>query len=323
MPESFDSMLEELADAAATATVPPGLDEVRRRARERVVHRRMAVSALVLVLIGGSGGVWAAANHHTSTNATVGPLGATTTAAIPSPPRSSGAASPSPYASSGDYAFTGGTELTVWKTTPMPDGYLLVFSDGVVALSTVDSFPLCYGQVKTFATAPAAVVSGVPTMKESLVNVACDDFGTTSGLSIDPLLSGKELQLAVPANGGGASTVQIYGRETVFGTSPLAYTAMPPTLSGTWRSADGNNRTLVVGSDGSVSFTATTAGKEYTGTGMLDTQYATGARAVISCATGNGNGTPCGVLLIEQNPKTSDAISVYGSYGPEPFIRTG
>jgi hypothetical protein len=323
MPESFDSMLEELAEAAASATVPPGLEAVRRRARERVVHRRMAVSALVLTLIGGSGGAWAAVSRHSSTNDTVGPMGGSSAAARPSPELSASGVTASPSSTVAS-AFSSGIEPSIWKTGALQDGYLVVFADGVVALSTPGSFPLCYGRLLVADSAWSDGVESVPTTKLALGEVACDDFGTTSGLSLSPVKDGSLLQVGVPAKGGGAGYTQMYTRQqdlSVEGGVPTAPMTQIP--YGTWKSADGNDRTLVIGTDGSVSFTAyANTAKEYTGTGSIDADFPTGARAVIDCATGTAKAAPCGVFLIEQNTQTADEIVVYGSYGPETFIRT-
>jgi len=155
--------------------------------------------------------------------------------------------------------------------------------------------------------------------------VACDDFGTTSGLSISPLKSGAVLQVGVPANGASAAYTRTYipqqDLSTEGGVTNSPMTQIP---SGTWKSLDANNRTIVIGADGSVSFTANVnAGKQYTGIGTIDSMFPTGARAVIDCANGTTNGAPCGVFLIEQNTQAADELVVYGSYGPETFIRTG
>jgi hypothetical protein len=135
---------------------------------------------------------------------------------------------------------------------------------------------------------------------------------------------GSLLQVGVPAKGGGAGYTQMYTRQqdlSVEGGVPTAPMTQIP--YGTWKSADGNDRTLVIGTDGSVSFTAyANTAKEYTGTGSIDADFPTGARAAIDCATGTAKATPCGVFLIEQNTQTADEIVVYGSYGPETFIRT-
>jgi hypothetical protein len=283
----------------------------------------MAVSALVLTLIGGSGGAWAAVSQHSGTNDTVGTMGASSAAARPHPAgsASNAEASPSPRM----YAFGSGTEPSIWKASPMQDGYLIIFGDGVVALSSAGSFPLCYGRLLGVGVGTAVVVAGVPTTKQPLGDVACDGFGVTSGLSIYPAKNGTVLEVGVPANGAIAAYTQTYtqqqGLYTESGVTPSPVTQMP---TGTWKSTDGSSRTLVIGADGSVSFTAyMNTGRQYTGIGTIDAQFPTGARAVIDCAGGDVKGAPCGVFLIEQDPQAYDGIVVYGSYGPETFIRTG
>ncbi|MBR7825460.1 hypothetical protein KDK95_04025 [Actinospica sp. MGRD01-02] len=327
MPESFGSMLEELADAAASAVALPGTDAIRRRARERVVHRRMAASALVLVLIGGTGGAWAAVNHHTRTDATAArPMDGASAAPVPAGSPASAAPSASTSTSGGAYAFTSSDDMSIWKTGLAQDGYLMVFSDGVVALSTAGSFPLCYGRLlaaDSAAAATPAVLAGVPTSKDLLTDVTCDNFGVTSGLSVAVASKGTELVVTVPSNKSSGAYLETYARQSLFAYG-ATFPAMFQIPSGTWKSMDGENRTLVVGADGSVSFTAyVNAGKQYTGTGAIDMEYPTGIRAEIYCANGGAKTAPCGVFLIEQNPQTSDELTVYGSYGPETFVRTG
>jgi hypothetical protein len=92
MPESFDTMLAELADVAAAAIVPPSLAEVRRRARQRMLRRRVAASALALALVGVAGGAWAVAYHRFGTDGTMAPMAGQSTASSPT----GGSASPSP-----------------------------------------------------------------------------------------------------------------------------------------------------------------------------------------------------------------------------------
>jgi hypothetical protein len=326
MPESFGSMLEELADAAASAVALPGTDAIRRRARERVVHRRMAASALMLVLIGGTCGAWAVVNQHTRTDATVGPMGGASAAPAPTRSPASGAPPAGASPSGGAYMFTSGDDMSIWKTGIAQDGYLMVFSDGVVALSTAGSFPLCYGRLLAGDSAPAAtpvVVAGVPTSKDLLRDVVCDNFGVTSGLSVVVASKATELVVTVPSGKSGGAYLETYGRQSLFAGGET-FPAMSRIPSGTWKSMDGENRTLVVGADGSVSFTAyVSTGKQYTGTGVIDMVYPTGIRAEIYCANGGAKTAPCGVFLIEQDPQTGDELTVYGSYGPETFIRTG
>ena len=148
MPESFDTMLAELADVAAEAIVPPGLAEVRRRARERTLRRRMTASAIALTLISVVGGGWAVAQHRFDNDDTIAPVaGQSTSSSAPSPaPAAAGArATPSASAVGGVYAFTGGSDVVVWKSGAAQDNYLMIFSDGTVALSTAGSFPLLAG----------------------------------------------------------------------------------------------------------------------------------------------------------------------------------
>ena len=338
MPESFDSMLEELAEAAVLSTVPPGAEAARRRARERTVQRRVVISALVLVLVGGSGGAWAALDRQEAAERTVATAGAgASPAASPSPSLSAvGTASGGASGFLGAYSYASGADFSVWRTAAKSDGYLLIFSDGVVALSTPSAFPLCYGQMKTAGVDSTALSSAVPVSRQLLADVSCDDFGVTSGLSVAPTKSGDVLQVGVPSNGGGPGYQQLYTRQDT-DTSGAAASPMTYLPSGTWKSADAEARTLQIASNGSIVFTAfANFGKQYAGSGTVsgavDAVYPSGARVLIDCGTvagmasaaaGGAKATPCGVVLIEQDPQASDEITVYSSYGPETFIRTG
>ncbi|HTJ72224.1 MAG TPA: hypothetical protein VL551_32085 [Actinospica sp.] len=329
MPESFDTMLAELAEAAADATVPPGLAEVRRRARQRTLTRRMTASAFALMLVGLTGGAWAVAEHRSARTEAVAPMAGPSAASAARGPRATASepggifgapiASPSQEIS----AFTNGSDAVVWKTAAAKDGYLMVFSDGTVALSSMGSFPLCYARLAATAESmsPATVVSA---SAQPLADVACDDFGTNAGVFAAPVSNGTEVLVSTPTSGEGA--VYTYSRVASFSStqavSAVARTALLKQLTGTWISADSEKRSLAIGVDGSIQYTAyVTGGKPSVGIGTIDTNYPTGARAVFDCA--NGDRTPCQVLLIELAQQSADQITVYGSYGPESFIRKG
>jgi hypothetical protein len=373
MPESFDTMLAELADVAAEAIVPPGLAEVRRRARERTLRRRMTASAIALTLISVVGGGWAVAQHHFDKDDTIAPVaGQNTSSSAPSsaPSAAEARAMPSASAVGGAYAFTGGSDVVVWKSGAAQDNYLMIFSDGTVALSTAGSFPLCYGRLAasttsilpvTIASVPVAgTASASAALKaagalagQQFADVACDNFGTKSGITAAPAGDGNTVWLTVS---GSTDTAETFSRVAALdgggATGGVLTAARLKELAGTWTSADANKRVLQIGADGLISFIAyANAGKPYSGNGRIDTAYPTGARAVFGCAgdaaastgggavsggatvTGtsggttaggsSGGATPCEVLLIQQSSQSFDQITVYGSYGPEAFIRKG
>jgi hypothetical protein len=350
MPESFDTMLAELADAAAETIVPPGLAEVRRRARERTLHRRITASAIALTLIGVVGGGWALAQHRFDHDDTIAPVaGQSTSSAASSSASSAEGARGTPSASSdgGVYAFTGGSDVVVWKSGTAQDNYLMIFSDGTVALSTAGSFPLCYGRLGALTTSvspasgpsvsaaeTASVGSAVPPARQPLADVSCDNFGTNSGITAVPAGDGTTvwLTLSGATNAASETFTRVTGLDTGGATRGVVDGATLKLLAGTWVSADANKRVLQIGGDGVVSFVAyANVSKQYTGSGKIDTAYPNGARAVFDCAGTGGSAvskakgivTPCEVLLIQETAKSLDEITVYGSYGPEVFIRKG
>lgn len=350
MPESFDTMLAELADAAAETIVPPGVAEVRRRARERTLHRRMAASALALALIGVVGGGWAIAQHRFDKDDTIAPVAGQSSSSAASPSASSTAgarALPSASSDGGVYSFTGGSDVVVWKSGSTPDNYLMIFSDGTVALSAAGSFPLCYGRLGAATPSVSPVVGSVPVAAtasagsaalasgtvagQELADVACDNFGTNSGIAATPAGDGNTVWLTVPGATDAPSETfsRVAELDSGGATGNVVRAATPKVLVGTWVSADANKRMLQISGDGLISFIAyENSTKPYTGSGKIDTAYADGARAMFDCA-GSGGGSagggaaPCEVLLIQETSQSVDRITVYGSYGPEVFVRKG
>lgn len=313
MPESFDSMLAELADVAAAATVPPGIAEIRRRARQRTTQRRLTASALAFALVGVAGGAWAFTSHHYGTNSSVAPMSGSSATSAPS--SSAPAATPAASGASGAYEFSYGADVSLWKTVAQGDGYLMVFSDGVVAMSTAKNFPLCYGQLGSASSAsPSSVVIK---SSQTLVDVSCDSVGLTGRLSLAPGPSGDELLFTEPASSFSGGYTQTYSRQPFGDGATLA--SVP---SGKWMAVDGTNRTLVVATDGSISYTEyRNGGKPYTGAGLIDAYYGSAVRAVINCSSG-GAVSPCGVLLLEPSPKPGEIV-VFSSYGAETFMHQG
>lgn len=105
MPESFDTLLSEIAETAGSAVHPTGSVAARRRGHQRAVRRRVAASVLSVVLLGGAGGLsFALATHNSATPAPITHSNTPTpTAPTPSttasPSASAGSSSPSPSAS--------------------------------------------------------------------------------------------------------------------------------------------------------------------------------------------------------------------------------
>jgi hypothetical protein len=162
VPESFDGMLEELADAAAAGITMPDLAEVRRRARQRTVHRRLTASGLAFALLCVSGVAGVAIDVRlrppgkisavSAPGATAAPLG---TGSAPGTPTPTPTPKPTPSASAGADSPYAAAYAGVWDGKP--DSYLVVFPDGVMGLSQGSGFPLCYGQaVGTSSASPAA-----------------------------------------------------------------------------------------------------------------------------------------------------------------------
>ena len=170
MPESFDSMLAEMADAAAAGLAPPDPAAVRRRARQRTLRRRSTVSALVLALLCGSGAGYAVLHQRTgrtedvvgapvpsagSGGASPGPTLAA--AAASASAAAAAAASPSGSGGSGGQAYS--AIAGVWSAEPNQDTYVLVFPDGVVGLSQSDALTLCAGRIGTTLSASPTVTA--------------------------------------------------------------------------------------------------------------------------------------------------------------------
>jgi hypothetical protein len=57
MPESFDTLLAEIAESAGWAVHPAGAAAARQRGHQRAVRRRFAATILSVVLLGGVGGL--------------------------------------------------------------------------------------------------------------------------------------------------------------------------------------------------------------------------------------------------------------------------
>lgn len=187
MPESFDSMLAELADAAGGSVALPDLAAVHRRAGQRTVRRRMTASAIAFALLcvtgvagaaidgrfGRPGGVNAASAPSVSSEPSAGTAGATGAAGSATP-------TPSGTASSAAGAQPDSSFVGVWETSPAQDGYLLVFPDGVVGLSEAGGASLCYGRVSDTRTAAQVAASDAAAHSTSTASI----FTSTSVPSV-------------------------------------------------------------------------------------------------------------------------------------------
>lgn len=346
VPESFDSMLEELADAAAARVTLPDLGEVRRRARQRTVRRRLTASTLAVALLCVSGVAGAAIDGRFRRPDGVAALSAPASSA-PSASRASGTAAaapaPSPSASGGAvdpaYAMYAG----VWASGSTEQNYLIVFPDGVVALGEKGVFPLCYGKVVVASTGSAA--AGLSTHSSATASPAstsaasvlpftappCDGVGVTDDLTLSGTGSSATLTYAMPLATGGTTYSRVASLDEAF---PSGDTAMLKELPGEWVSIDAYKRVLRVGVDGTVSYaTGSESATVGSGTGKIDEYYASSARALIGCTaamlaqervegkTGaTTTNSDCGVLLLTPGPKTGE-LSVYTGLGLEIFAR--
>ena len=118
MPESFDTLLSEIAETAGSAVHPTGSVAARRRGHQRAVRRRVAASVLSVALLGGAGGLsFALATHNSATPAPIThsntPTPTPSTPASPSASASSSSPSPSASASSTTPSVTGDLHTVV------------------------------------------------------------------------------------------------------------------------------------------------------------------------------------------------------------------
>jgi hypothetical protein len=306
VPESFDGMLEELADAAAAGVTMPDLADVRRRARQRTVHRRLTASGLAFALLCVSGVAGVAIDARlrppgkisaVNAPATVAPLGTGPAPGTPTPTPSASAGAGNPD----DAGYAG-----VWVGKP-PDSYLVVFPDGVLGLSQGEGFPLCYAQALATSSASAAAnstasagagtgtilgssaagsspssavtaptvdsTSGADTIAPTLPfsEVGCDGAGVVDGLALQTTSDGKTIELVGPASAKNKAVgiSDAYGLAfTVDGAvSGNGQELMLKQLAGQWISIDGTSQTLDIGTDGSVVYTTAGTADDGTDTG--------------------------------------------------------
>jgi hypothetical protein len=317
MPESFDGMLADLADVAAAAIPLPDVASVRRRARERKAHRRMAVSALALVLLGTCGGTLAAVSGRfmPKPRSEIGAVAPGSTAAVSSAGTSSPgpggrSATPTPDASAAGSTAAYKDVAGVWQ--PVGGGeYLIVFPDGEVGLGQKGAWQLCDGHLGGLVAGDAFTVD----------QLACSDYGTT-GLTLRAVIPGKELALAVPSGSGQtAYTVQYQRTDAALVQSPDQAIAMK--LAGDWSSMGVDKRSLLVTGNGVVSLLGFSSdGGTVHASGTITGFYGDGARVEIPCAVkpGEQTGGECGVLELQL--LNAKEIAVVGSSGSETFILT-
>jgi hypothetical protein len=347
VPESFDSMLAELADAAASSVLTPDLADVRRRARQRTVRRRLTASALAFALVCVSGVAAAAIDGRSRPAERVTPLSAPS--ASPSPLATSGVtgtAMPTPSStglvdSTGtDYAAYAG----VWSTGSLLASYAIVFPDGVVGVAQKTGFPLCYGQVVT--TASASPATGVTLSRATPVSRVPFTQGDCDGS-----IGAGDL---IFADTGGSPSLTVTDSAKTTEGSPLVFTrvasisaaataaagsaAVIKQLTGDWMELDDKSQMLSVNAAGEVTYGevgATDSDSDsdsgFFGTGQLDGYYGLSARAVTDCSAAVesqvakeglvGDASKfCGVLLLHVGPAASE-MTVYTGVGLQVFVR--
>ena len=343
VPESFDSMLEELADAAAASVPLPDLAAVRRRARQRTVHRRLTASALAFALLCVTGVAGAAIDgrFHRPEGVTElsAPASSSALGAGPRPGTGTGAPAPSPSASlAAGQAYAGYSGI--WSSGTTATNYLIVFPDGVVAVGEKNGFALCYGQAAAVSSAAAAANSAataatVTGAKSTLpyTDYGCDAADVVQGLVLSTTGSSTTLADTYPTASESIEYTRASGlAETASGVDA----AMIKELTGTWTSDDGYKRVLRIEVNGVVTYTtggSTTSANS--GTGQIDAYYGSDARVLTGCtdamlarlkqegeAGAIGLKEGCGVLLIQLGPKAGQ-LSVYTGLGLEAFDRIG
>jgi hypothetical protein len=323
MPESFDGMLAELADAAGSATALPDLAAVRGRARQRTVRRRLAASALALSVLAACGGTVAAvsARHGSGTAGTL--TGPAATGAAPS---ASAAASSAVPTAATTAAGPGGAPLTgaakayaalsgLWQSPKRSQ--LIVFPDGEIGMSEAGTWALCEGLLKpvkdTFA----------------VVGLTCGDYGT-AGLVLRQEPGGGGLTLTVPAHGSEPQTTVPYQREeTIPAGFGAASAGLPGTkavvvkaLAGTWSGGDSVKRTVSVTGDGQVDFSEVdTLGTKPGFEGFITAYADDAARVEVPCLKPYDGLKYCQVLELRYDGR--GLMTVVGGEGAEDFVPGG
>jgi hypothetical protein len=363
VPESFDGMLAELAEAAAAGVTLPDLADVRRRARQRTVHRRVTASALAFALVCVSGVAGVAIDARFRPPGKISAVSAPSGSSAPlGTGPASGTAAPTPHpsasAETGDSYYAAYTGVWVGKASP---NYVMVFPDGAVGLSQAESFPLCYGQAQgTTGASPTATSSAgtgklygataagaasISTASTTTVSTlpftaaACDDSGTIDGLALQTTGSDKVLTIlnAEDARAEGMAYATAYLHTLSLGATIAGTDAVKlKELVGQWVAVDGSKRVLKIDGDGSVTYAtpglSTAAGS---GSGEIDAYYASGTRVLTDCSAAQedmmmkgGEAFTFDVgqvcgVLLIESGKTADEITVYTGSGPVAFVHGG
>ena len=341
VPESFDGMLAELADTAASSVSLPDISVVRRRARQRVTHRRLTASALAFALLCVAGAAGTAIDVHSRHSETVIPLSApglsssaqATGSATGSPTGTGATAVPSSNATSAasaraEYAPYAG----VWSEVATQNGTVIVFPDGVVALSQSGAFPMCYARLASgSAASPVSTGASNPSVFEStlpFIGNSCDSTSVTRDLVLDDKTGTLGLTLETPGQAKAGYSVA-YAR--ALGLSALLASgggAMFKQLVGDWIAVKDPREFFNVGDNGRVAFVTDGAtGGSPGGTGVIDAYYSVGARVLTNCSTTAQQDTAtspaiqgCGVLLLALGAKPGE-LTVYTGAGAEVFER--
>lgn len=313
MPESFDGMLAELADAVAAATALPDAAAVRRRARERTVRRRLVASALALAVLAACGGTFAAVAARRPAAHGVGalnaPAGAVPTAAGPassSPASAPADGTATPLA--GSSAETSGTgayaaAAGLWQLVG-GQRELLVYPDGDFGIGQSGRWALCDGRLKPLKGATEFTVAAL----------ACSDYGTV-GLSLRVEAAGKLLTLNAP---GARLTYRLVAAVPAPATSAATAIAIKE-LTGSWRSMDKSARGIVMLPGGYADFQQlANAGGGTPISGRITGYFAGVVRVEVPCAKPVAPGLAyCQVFQLGYDPK--GLLDVVGGLGTELF----
>lgn len=291
MPESFESMLAEMAEAAVSGTRAPSAADVRRRGHQRALRRRTVVSAVVLTTVCGAiaGGVAARV-------ISAGP----NTAVIPAATYS---ASPAPgYDNAGPVV---GLVTGEWRRTDGTVGELVIYPPagtnqyGVVGISGAGAFPLCYGRITTVPEGGRFSITGVDcgwNLTSDMTLAYGDSLGTTLVLHMSDS-TGKQTDipftLASPATAAAPSVAAV---------------------AGTWINSSG---TVTIQADGEVSWTVTDHGASRSGTGTVSGTFDGGITVIGPCDPGPAL---CSVLQLDYSA-VKDQLTVIGSAGPQTYTR--
>jgi hypothetical protein len=314
MPESFESMLAGMADAAVSGTRSPAAADVRRRGHQRTVHRRVVATAVAFVACCGlvTGGVMGKV-LGSSPDTQVVPVGTAPPVTGPTPTGSDGtvpvSASPSPSAGAGaPSAPPTGVAMGIWRRTDGTNGYLIIYpatgstGSAEIGISEAGAFPLCYGRMaQTPSSASTYTISDVP----------CG--GNLAGTMTVTYTGGQSttLVLHIPAGATGPSADLSY---TESAAGPTGAQTEPAVVAGVWSDISG---TVTMYANGKVGWSVLSHGAIQSGSGTVSGYFDGGYVVTGPCATGAGD---CNVLQL-QLAAGSGQLTVIGSYGPEVFTR--